>query len=141
MESSGSFRQPYTSIYIRAGENIMINLYKRFSKISDKGGKIHIYDRVEQNRLCNKNKSNHYGLRVRTYTKDEMLKELQKPYWYCIRCMKLLKTRKYKNQKVKLPNQSCESCKFHDYNYELQEVECLLNHSIDNCDKYEKEIV
>lgn len=80
----------------------MINHDKRFSKISTPGCKIHVYDRVEHNRLCDKNNSNYYGLRVRTYTKNEMLKELQKPYGYCGKCIKLLKTRKYKKVKVKM---------------------------------------
>lgn len=78
----------------------MINHNKRFSKISTPGCKIHVYDRVEHNCLCDKNNSNYYGLRVRTYTKNEMLKELQKPYGYCGKCIKLLKTRKYKKVKV-----------------------------------------
>lgn len=79
----------------------MINHDKRFSKIQCiVGGKIHVYDRFENRYLCDKNNTNPYGMRVRTFTKKAMLEELKKPYKHCRKCIELLKTRKYKKEKI-----------------------------------------
>ena len=100
---------------------------------------MHVYDRYENRYVC-KNHTSQYGIRVSCFdTEKDMIEELLK--WNappCLLCIKQLEKRMIEPEQ---PCETCESCKYHEYDLDWGCLKCLqINECVSvnqTCYRYE----